>query len=93
MPEWRAPSEREFGGGAGEAVRTARLVLLQRIGQSSAGLRQTFPATGSQPDLRLSSATCLAPSLTAARMCLSETALHTQTIMPSIVNANANDCQ
>jgi hypothetical protein len=34
-----------------------------------------------------------APPLTAARMCLSDTALQTHTIMEPIVNANANDCQ
>jgi hypothetical protein len=35
----------------------------------------------------------VAPQFTAARICLSETALQTQMIMGSIVNANTNDCQ
>lgn len=34
-----------------------------------------------------------APPFTAVRICLSETALHTHTIMGSMMNANANDCQ
>ena len=51
MLEQPAPSEREFGDGAGEAVRSARLVLSQGIGQRSPGLRQTFPAAGSQAEI------------------------------------------
>ena len=45
------------------------------------------------PSSRLMSRIDVAPSLTAARICRSDTALHTQTIMGVIVNANANDCQ
>lgn len=45
------------------------------------------------PSSRVISRMHVAPSLTAARMCLSDTALHTQTIMGRIVNANTNDCQ
>jgi hypothetical protein len=39
------------------------------------------------------SRTRVAPHLAACRIWRSETALHTQTIMAAIVNANANDCQ
>ena len=46
-----APSEREFGGGAGEEIGSARLVLSQGIGQRSAGLRQAFPAASSQAEI------------------------------------------
>jgi hypothetical protein len=45
------------------------------------------------PSSRVRSRKLLAPPLTAWRICRSETALHTQTIMGGIVNANANDCQ
>jgi hypothetical protein len=45
------------------------------------------------PSSRAMSRMQVAPSATAERMCLSETALHTHTIMARIVNANANDCQ
>jgi hypothetical protein len=45
------------------------------------------------PSSRLMSRSEVAPSLTAARICRSDTALHTQTIIGAIVNANANDCQ
>ena len=45
------------------------------------------------PKSRVRSRNEVAPSLTAVRICRSETALHTQTIMGTIVNANANDCQ
>jgi hypothetical protein len=52
-----------------------------------------FPQQVPTPSSRLMSRSEVAPSLTAARMCRSDTALHTQTIMGAIVNANANDCQ
>jgi hypothetical protein len=52
-----------------------------------------FPQQVPTPSSRLMSRNEVAPSLTAARMCRSDTALHTQTIMRVIVNANANDCQ
>ena len=45
------------------------------------------------PSSRVRSRRQVAPSFTAVRMCLSETALQTQMIMGPIVNANANDCQ
>jgi len=45
------------------------------------------------PRSRVKSRRLLAPPLTATRICLSDTALQTQTIMSGIVNANANDCQ
>jgi len=51
MLEWPAPSEREFGGSAGEAVGSARLVLSQGIGQRGTGLRQAFPTAGSQAEI------------------------------------------
>jgi hypothetical protein len=45
------------------------------------------------PNSRVKSRKQVAPPLTAVLICRSETALHTQTIMGRIVNANANDCQ
>jgi len=45
------------------------------------------------PSSRVRSRRLAAPPLTATRICRSDTALHTQTIMAAIVNANANDCQ
>src|ERR1700728_3623342 len=45
------------------------------------------------PSSRVRSRRLVAPQFTAARICLSETALQTQMIMGAIVNANANDCQ
>jgi len=52
-----------------------------------------LPQQVPKPSSRVRSRKLVAPSLTAARMCRSETALHTQMIIGPIVNANANDCQ
>jgi hypothetical protein len=45
------------------------------------------------PKSRVRSRNEFAPPFTAVRIWRSDTALHTQTIMVVIVNANANDCQ
>jgi hypothetical protein len=52
-----------------------------------------FPQHVPTPSSRVRSRKLLAPPLTAVRICRSETALQTHTIMAAIVNANANDCQ
>jgi hypothetical protein len=52
-----------------------------------------FPQQVPTPSSRVRSRKLLAPPLTAVRICRSETALQTHTIMVGIVNANANDCQ
>jgi hypothetical protein len=52
-----------------------------------------FPQQVPTPRSRVRSRRLFAPPLTALRICRSDTALHTQTIMAAIVNANANDCQ
>jgi hypothetical protein len=45
------------------------------------------------PNSRVRSRMQVAPLVTAARMCRSETALQTHMIMGRSINANANDCQ
>jgi hypothetical protein len=79
---------------AGEKTRVLKESRSSKQADSAAlASGRHLPQQVPTPRSRVRSRRLLAPPLTALRICLSDTALQTQTIMHGIVNANANDCQ
>jgi hypothetical protein len=79
---------------AGEKTRVLKQSRSSKQADSAAlASGRHLPQQVPTPRSRVRSRRLFAPPLTALRICLSDTALQTQTIMHGIVNANANDCQ